>query len=362
MEREIVEIYSDYLLYSSGQTTATGLSKIVDGELSHDKITRFLREEPFDEKVLWKKEKRLVRTYETDEASLIFDDTIIKKPCMDENEIICWHFDHKENKAVKGINLVSAFYHSQKEGQTVRVPIGFRVIAKTEEYIDTKSGERKRKSPKTKNEMMQEMIQRQIRNQVKFKYILADTWYSSAENMRFINKRGKIFIFELKENRQVTDTEQKRNDGIFERLDEIAIPEGQPVNVWIKDLKFPVVIFKQVFKNKDGTQGKRFLVSNDLTLTDEQFKTLYKKRWSVEEYHKSLKTNASIGKSPAHTERTQSNHIFAAIYAYIKLERLKIATGRNHFSLKTTIYTAAMKTALIVFRKLGENTLFPAFA
>ena len=362
MGRDILDLYSDYLLYSSGQTTATGLSAILEGNVSHDKITRTLSSESFDEKTLWKKVKKIVRAYEGEGACLIFDDTIIEKPYMDENEIICWHYDHKENKAVKGINLLSAFYHSEQGGQTVRLPTGYRVIAKTEEYIDEKSGEQKRKSPVTKNEMMQEMIKRHIQNQVKFKYILADSWYSSAENMRFIAKRKKVFIFELKENRQVTDSEMKRNQGEFRRLDKLELPEGKAEKVWIKDLEFPVTVFKQVFKNKDGTSGQRFLVSNELTLTDKQFKTLYKKRWSVEEYHKSLKQNASIGSSPAHTERTQGNHVFAAIFAYVKLEMLKQATNLNHFAMKTKIYMASIMTAKVAFQELWKNTQTLAFA
>ena len=165
-----------------------------------------------------------------------------------------------------------------------------------------------------------------------------------------------MFIFELKENRLITDSEKKRNTGEFERLEHAAIPEGKAVKVWIKDLEFPVLIFKQVFRNKDGTQGQRFLVSNDFTLTDEQFKTLYKKRWGVEEYHKSLKQNALIGISPAHTERTQSNHLFTAIFGYVKLEKLKLATRLNHFALKTKVYMASMKTAMTAFQMLGVTT------
>ena len=359
---DILDLYSDYLLYSKGQTTATGLSEVLEGELSHDKITRFLSTESFDEKTLWKKIKKLVRTFEDEEACLIFDDTIIEKPYMDENGIICWHYDNKEGKAVKGINLLSSFYSSEKAGQALRVPIGFRVIEKTEEYIDEKSGEKKRRSPITKNEMMQEMIKRQLQNQVKFRYILADSWFSSAENMRFIEKKKKVFIFELKENRLITDSEKKRNAGIFERLEYAVLPEKKPVKIWIKDLEFPVFLFKQVFKNKDGTEGQRFLVSNDFTLTNDHFKTLYKKRWGVEEYHKSLKQNASIGNSPAYTERTQSNHIFSAIYAYVKLEKLKLLTCLNHFALKTKVYMASLKTAMGTFQELWENTENHVFA
>ena len=115
------------------------------------------------------------------------------------------------------------------------------------------------------------------------------------------------------------------------------------------------MLFKQVFRNKDGTTGERFLATNELSMTDDQFMTLYKKRWGVEEYHKSLKQNASIGKSPAHSERTQSNHIFSAIYAYVKLEKLKLATKENQFSLKAKIYMASIKTAMIAFQALCES-------
>ena len=74
MGRDILDLYSDYLLCSNGQTTATGLSSVVEGNISHDRITRFLNKEYFDEKTLWKKVKQIVRAYEEEEACLIFDD------------------------------------------------------------------------------------------------------------------------------------------------------------------------------------------------------------------------------------------------------------------------------------------------
>jgi hypothetical protein len=88
-----------------------------------------------------------------------------------------------------------------------------------------------------------------------------------------------------------------------------------------------------------------YLVSNNSELSTEEFKTLYKKRWSVEEYHKSLKQNASLSKSPAGTATTQSNRLFASLLAYVKLEKLKFAHKLNHFALKARIYLAASKAA-----------------
>ena len=91
---------------------------------------------------------------------------------------------------------------------------------------------------------MQEMIKRHIQNQVDFKFILADTWYSSAENMRFINKKKKVFIFELKDNRMIALGVRERNAGAFVRVDQAVIKESEPVRVWIKDLEFSVLLFK----------------------------------------------------------------------------------------------------------------------
>ena len=104
MEHDVFELYTDYLLSSFGQTTATGLSSMLDGEISHDKVTRFLSSDDFDSVALWKRVKKTVRGIESDEGVLIVDDTVQAKPHTDENELVCWHFDHTQGRSVKGIN------------------------------------------------------------------------------------------------------------------------------------------------------------------------------------------------------------------------------------------------------------------
>ena len=41
MDKDLLELYSDYLLSSFSHVTATGLSQMTGGEVSHDRITRF---------------------------------------------------------------------------------------------------------------------------------------------------------------------------------------------------------------------------------------------------------------------------------------------------------------------------------
>ena len=134
-------------------------------------------------------------------------------------------------------------------------------------------------------------------------------------------------------------------EGSAKLIDALDIPDNTPVKVWLKDLEIPVLLIKQIFINKDQSTGVRFLVSNDFNLSDDDFTTIYKKRWSVEEYHKSLKQNAAIAKSPTRTIKTQSNRLFASIFAYVKLEKLKFIQGLNHFAIKSKIYLAANKAA-----------------
>ena len=101
----------------------------------------------------------------------------------------------------------------------------------------------------------------------------------------------------------------------------------------------------------------KLLVTSDTTLSYDDIPTLYRKRWNVEPYHKSLKQNASLEKSPTQTVITQSNHFFAALCGYIKLELLKQQTKLTHFALKSKLYTQAVRVAFDALRQMNPERL-----
>lgn len=74
MKRADLDLYTDYLLSTFGAATATGLSAMVEGEVSHDRITRFLSAQDFTSKDLWQQVKPVVRSVESSDGVLIFDD------------------------------------------------------------------------------------------------------------------------------------------------------------------------------------------------------------------------------------------------------------------------------------------------
>jgi SRSO17 transposase len=230
MKKADIDLYTDYLLSTFGQATATGLSAMLEGEISHDKVTRFLSEQSYTSKDLWKHVKSVVRSIESNEGVLIFDDTIQEKSWTDENELICWHFDHCSGKAVKGINLFNALYHNND----VSIPVAFELITKPIQYTDPKTKQIKRKSEKTKNEMMREMIDVCIHNTLKFRFILMDTWFASEENFDFITRKKKDFIATLKSNRLVALSLEEKEKKCYRRIEEVDFPENAVMQGWLK--------------------------------------------------------------------------------------------------------------------------------
>ena len=342
-----LELYSDYLICNAtGYATATGLSAMMDGDVSHDQITRFLSAEKCTSKDLWLKVKSVVRSCEAEDGVLIFDDSIAEKEWTDESDLICWHYDHCKSRNVKGINLLSALYHAND----VSIPVAFELVTKPKQT--DKNGKLVRKSEKTKNEMLREMVTTCVKNQLIFLYVLFDTWFCSIETFEHILKNGKHFVGALKSNRLVALSLEDKKAGRFVHVSELELSDKQAVRGYLKDFDHEVLLVRRIFKNKDGSTGRLDLVCSDLTCDGEQVATIYEKRWKVEEYHKSLKSNLGLAKSPTRTMTTQNNHVFMSIYGFFKLECLKIKHQLNHFALRAKLLIRATQIAYAELTKL----------
>lgn len=342
MNKEYLELYTDYLLSTFGHATATGLSAMVSGQVSHDQITRFLSDDEYTSKDLWLEVKTTVRKVEREDAVLIFDDTVQEKPYTDENEVMCWHYDHSKGRAVQGFNLLNCLYHVDD----ISIPVAFELIKKPVEYSDLKTRKRKRASLITKNELMRAMLDVCMKNKLLFRFVLFDTWFASKENMCHIKDTlKKDFVCTLKSNRLLAVSEEDYQANRFTPIDELPWQEETLFTGWLKDVPFPVLFVRQVFANKDGSTGILYLACSDTTVPRKLILTTYQKRWPVEVFHKSLKQNAALGKAPVRRVVTQNNHVFAVLYATFKLECLKIKRHLNHFALRAHLYLKATRVA-----------------
>jgi hypothetical protein len=347
MNQEMLDLYSDYLISQNNLATATGLSATVNGEVSHDQVTRFLHASDYDSKNLWKYVKAKVRQIEKPDGVLILDDTIEDKTHTDENAIVCWHYSHAKGRHVKGMNLLSCLFRYDE----VSLPISFEVVKKDTVYWD--DGRQKRKASVSKNDLFRVQVKQAAKNEVQFSYVLADNWFGAKDNMHFIHyELKKYFIFGVKSNRCVALSRAGKQRGPYQSVKSLDWKDGDCQTVYLKDVSMPVQLLKKVFTNEDGSTGTLYLVSNDLTSDSGQLYEIYKKRWRIEEFHKSIKQNASLAKSPTKIERSQRNHIFSVIVAYCKLEWLKLKTTLNHFALKYKLLIRANQVALNELRKI----------
>lgn len=257
-----------------GYATATGLSKTVEGEISHDQITRLLSQEEYTSKELWHKVKPTVRKIEREDGVLIFDDTIQEKPYTDENEIMCWHYDHSKGRAVQGFNLLNCLDHVDE----ITIPVAFELIRKPVMFSDLKTRKVNRKSLVTKNELMRDILTVCLQNQLKFRYVLFDIWFSSKENMIFIKKKAKKdFVCAVKKNRLISLSEEDTQANRFVRIEDLDWSEETVYTGWLKEVPFPVHLVRQTFENKDGSTGTLYLVSSDTTLSREALLAVYQK-------------------------------------------------------------------------------------
>lgn len=275
----IADLYADYLLASFGATTATGLSQRREGEIRHDQVTRYLAGPPKTASDLWRTVKAFVREVQSVAGVLMIDDSIEEKPYPDENDLVCWHYDHSKDRLLKGINFLTALYRSQG----VSIPVGFHLVAKTEKYLDPKTPKEKRRSPVSKNEGCRELINQAVTNHIPFRFVLFDVWFASAENMVFLkHHQHRDFLCPLKTNRKVALSQADKQQGRSVSVGMLELQAQATREVYLDGVDFPLVLTKQVFTNEDGSSGLRYLVSSDTSLAFDALTTIYHKRWGVE--------------------------------------------------------------------------------
>src|SRR3982751_1120746 len=338
--------YVDYLLSTEGHISATDLSMAVEGKYSHDQITRLLVSGEVNDKTLYLKGKHFIRNKGIKgTVTLSIDDSVVPKPHMQFSNIVNWHYDDAKRRCVKGINFISALWSDDQ----VNVPLSLQVVEKELRWNDNKQQYRW-KCLKNKNELMRLMVQRLTRSK-QVDYVLADSWYSSKKNMNYIVEECETdFIMSVRCNRAVARNEKDAQSGKFAPLHKLRLGKGA-VKLYLKGVNFPVLVVKQVYKNADGSSSTLYLATSDLELSAEQIIQLYKRRWKVEEYHKSMKSNCSLGKCQARSLTAQQSHFYLTALAFLLLEKAKVKEDHNHFALKKQLNLLTIKYGMKVIKQ-----------
>ena len=350
--QQLQDMYINFMISSFEKIEMTKLSKLTGK--SHDTFTKslLLSTSLDDDKQLWKSIKPFLRDSENqDNGCIIIDDMLLHKPWTKTNDVVCWHYDHVSQKMAKGILMLN-FHYTDASG--VSIPLGYEIITKSEDTWSEQYQKHLKKSLYTKNEIMQDKLHvLHYHNEVKYKYILFDKWFTSIKNLVFIEEElKKKFVCPIKSNRKIALSLKERNQGKYVNISSIDIEGGSSRLIYLEGYEKPLRVIKQVVKNGDDDESiYLYLVTNDIDLSFKEILEIYKRRWKIEEYHKSLKQNLKIEHSPTKVETSQRNHIHLSVLGFIKLEKLRLNYKMNHFAIKEKIYIEALK---IAYQKVGE--------
>lgn len=155
---------------------------------------------------------------------------------------------------------------------------------------------------KTKNDHFRELLRLAKGREVKPETVIADSWYSSLNNLKFIRDLGWNWVMGLRKNRVV-------NRG--QKLEELIIPEdGLTVHLrgygWI-----------HVFRFEGKHNRTDYIGTNIEHPTRKQITSLVRKRREIEVFHRELKQTCGLEHCQSRNGRVQRNHIVLSVLTWI---------------------------------------------
>lgn len=310
-------LYVQFLLSAQNNFSCSELGRVSPKSMAHDAPTRSLKREKLTPRILWKNARAHV---DARTGYLVADDTVIDKPRSQDIQLVKWQYSGTHHDVVKGIGLETLLW--TKDGDE-HIPVDYRV------YHPQSDG-------KTKNEHFREMIRLAHYRNFTPAYVLIDTWYTSLDNLKYLDSFSWKWIAPLQKNRIISTAPKQ-----YCRIEELDIPE-QGLVVHLKAYGF-VKVFKEVSKTGDV----EYRGTNDLNLSKLDVKSIYAKRWKIEEYHRGLKQETGIAKCQSRLQRSQRNHIWCSIHAFLILELHRMKTNISWQEAKLSIAREAIRQYLL---------------
>jgi hypothetical protein len=318
--------YVEYLVSTPKNCTCTYLAEHLE-DVSHDVVNDFLHQKRFLPREVWK----LVKDRITDSkaAFLLVDDSVQDKRYSRSIELVRAQYSGNEHRVIKGIGVVNLVHSAGKEADFY--PIDYRVYAPD---VDGK----------TKNDHFAEMFLNALDlKNVQAQTILFDGWYASAENLKLIHRRKRIFFTTLKSNRVVSLSKESG----YLHLEDIAWTPDRlqhGVLVKLKEVPFHVRLFKLVAPDGDID----WVITNDLaeTVTAQVARDTSDVRWQVEELHRGIKQLTGSERCQCQAARAQRNHLACCYHAWLSLKVKAKELGQTLYAVRESLFSRYLRAEL----------------
>lgn len=283
------DLYCTFLKVTSQRYSVLSLSEVSPIDLSHDSISRWLKDVKCQPRDIWDKAK--LHILESD-GIIAADETVLNKNRSRKVELVRWQYSGAKHDIIRGIGMLNFLWI---DNTSKTCPMDFRI------YEPKEDG-------KTKNEHFREMLKSAKRRGVRPEAVVADSWYSSLDNVKCIRDLGWRWVIGLRKNRIV-------NKG--EKLGEKGIPD-EGIKVHLRGYGW-IYVFR--FETKNGRTD--YFGTNISNPTRKQVNTLVRKRWEIEVFHRELKQTCGLEYCQGRTSRAQRNHIVLSVLGWIKQAELR---------------------------------------
>lgn len=278
------DLYCTFLQVTAQRYSAFSLSEVSPEELSHDAVSRWLSDTTCQPKDIWEAARRDVLGTT---GVIIGDETVLDKSRSKKVELVHWQYSGDEHDIIRGIGMLNMLW--KRDDGTV-MPMDYRI------YHPPEDG-------KTKNDQFREMLVRAKERGVTPEAVIADSWYSSLNNVKCIRDLGWIWVMGLRKNRSVNRKE---------KLENLVIPE-EGLKVHLRGYGW-ITVYRFVAKN-----GRTDYIGTNMdNPTREKVERFVRMRWSIEVYHRELKQTCGLERCQSRNGRAQRNHIGFSVLSWIR--------------------------------------------
>ena len=321
--------YCQYLLVSQTNYTLTNYAEHHPESISHDRINRYLRHDKLKPKLVWEKVKDDIVL--DDDGYLIFDDSILDKNHSHKIELVNRQYSGNAHRIIKGICIVNCIYVNPKTEQYWL--IDYRIYDKTTDG-------------KSKLDHLKDMLQHSIEHkQIKFKYVLMDTWYATKDIMLYIDNLQKIYYCPLKSNRKVDDS---KGVNPYKAVNELTWTDQEQQNgKLIKIHAFPKDYKVQLFRVVVNENRTDWIVTNDTTQdSSDGTRLVCAIRWKIEQFHRELKQLTGIEANQCRQARIQRHHICFSMLFWLQLARQAKRLKQSLYQVKRGLLSDYLREQL----------------
>ena len=281
------------LIYRNSRMSCVCLARLV--EVAHDQLYRVLYLAfPYSRRMWEWLAAHLVK-----DGYLLIDDTVWQRYGK-KLAAVAYVWDSTISKKVLGTNVVLLLWTDGKR----RLPVGLRIW---------------QKGGKSKLKLAEEMLWEARRRGISPIYVLFDAWYGGADLLNLLSKFGWQYCTRVKKNRLF--------NGV--RIDKTLRHRYGRKKGHLKKIKHEILV---------GTDGERFLLTNNLALTSAAVKRIYQIRQQIEEVFRLLKQEFGWGKCRAQTVQAQKAHLHLGLYAFCLVQSKAHEKGQTIYEFKVDLF------------------------